>query len=45
MDPENSPDKRMLLTPEESEQIMPVLEEIFLEFHDDQNDDEDELQP
>jgi hypothetical protein len=35
----------MLLTPEESEQIMPVLEEIFLEFHDDQNDDEDELQP
>jgi hypothetical protein len=52
MDPDNSPEKRILLTPEESDQIMPILEEIFLEFHDDQdddddddNDDDEELQP
>ena len=32
-DPER-PDLRLLLTPEESDKIMPVLEEMFLEFND-----------
>jgi hypothetical protein len=33
-DPER-PDLRILLTPEESNNIMPVLEDTFLKFHDD----------
>ena len=32
---EEDPEKRILLTQEESEKIMPTLEEMFLEFHDD----------
>jgi len=28
------PDLRVLLTPEESEKIMPILENIFLKYHD-----------
>jgi hypothetical protein len=31
----NVPDNRILLTPEESDAVMPRLEEMFLEFHDD----------
>lgn len=30
-----SPDNRILLTPEESDAVMPVLEAMFLDFHDD----------
>jgi hypothetical protein len=32
---DDSDDTRVLLTPEESERVMPVLEEMLLEFHDD----------
>jgi Protein of unknown function (DUF3727) len=32
------PDNRILLTPEESEEIMPILEEMFLEFNDGPDD-------
>ena len=32
------PDLRILLTPEESDEIMPVLEEMFLEFHEERDD-------
>jgi hypothetical protein len=35
VDPER-PDLRVLLTPEESEEIMPILERTFLNFHDDE---------
>jgi hypothetical protein len=35
-DPER-PDLRILLTPEESDKVMPLLEETFLKFHDDRN--------
>jgi hypothetical protein len=31
----NVPDNRILLTPDESDAVMPRLEEMFLEFHDD----------
>jgi hypothetical protein len=37
-DPER-PDMRNLLTPEESDAIMPVLEEMFLQFHEDGDGD------
>lgn len=29
------PDNRIMLTPQESESVMPILEELFLEFHED----------
>ena len=32
------PDNRVLLTAEESDQVMPVLEEMFLEYHNDPDD-------
>ena len=32
------PDNRVLLTAEESDQVMPVLEELFLEYHNDPDD-------
>ena len=35
-------DTRVLLTPEESDQVMPVLEELFLQFHDDNYDEEED---
>ena len=35
-DPERE-DIRKLLTPEESDKIMPILEDMFLEFHEDQS--------
>lgn len=35
---EEEPDKRILLTPEESEKVMPVLEDMFLEFREDLGD-------
>lgn len=44
----NSPDNRLLLTPEESDQIMPILEEAFLDFHDDDElmeEEDDDLLP
>jgi hypothetical protein len=31
----DNPDNRMLLTPEESDKVMPLLEEMFLQFHED----------
>lgn len=31
----SAPDNRILLTPEESDAVMPALEEMFLDFHDD----------
>ena len=34
----SAPDNRILLTAKESEKIMPVLEKMFLEFHDDPDD-------
>ena len=34
VDPER-PDLRLLLTPEESESVMPILENSFLRYHDD----------
>ena len=34
-------DSRVLLTPEESDQVMPVLEELFLQYHDDEYDEGD----
>jgi Protein of unknown function (DUF3727) len=38
-DPER-PDIRLLLTPEESSKVMPLLENAFLEFHDDDEDND-----
>ena len=35
-DPERS-DLRILLTPQESEKVMPLLEEMFLEYHEDRD--------
>ena len=35
----DKPHQRLLLTPQESETIMPVLEDLFLEFHDDEDDE------
>ena len=35
-DPERS-DLRILLTPQESANVMPILEEMFLEFHEDRD--------
>ena len=35
-DPENG-DRRVLLSVEESEQVMPVLEDLFLEFHEERD--------
>jgi hypothetical protein len=35
-DPER-PDMRNLLTPDESEKVMPLLEEMFLQFHEDRD--------
>ena len=32
------PDNRVLLTAEESDQVMPILEEMFLEYHNDPDD-------
>ena len=32
------PDNRVLLTAEESDEIMPILENMFLEFHSDPDD-------
>ncbi len=32
---ENAPENRILLTPEESDAVMPILEEMFLQFHED----------
>lgn len=36
-DPER-PDMRVLLNPEESDRVMPALEEMFIKFHEDDND-------
>jgi len=43
----SAPDNRLLLTPTESDQIMPLLEKAFLDFHDDDDnfDDDDDLLP
>ncbi|EEC50661.1 predicted protein [Phaeodactylum tricornutum CCAP 1055/1] len=35
----SQPDNRILLTPEESDKVMPILEELFLEFQDEPDDD------
>jgi hypothetical protein len=35
-DPEN-PERRILLSLEESEKVMPVLEGMFLEFHEERD--------
>jgi hypothetical protein len=32
-----SPDRRLLLSPEESDAVMPVLEDMFLEFHEERD--------
>lgn len=34
----NMPDNRVLLTAEESDKVMPVLEDMFLEYHNDPDD-------
>ena len=36
----NTPDNRLLLSPTESERIMPLLEEAFVDYHDNDEDDE-----
>jgi len=42
-DDEVTMDMRVLLTPEESDKVMPVLEDLFLKFHDDEYyEDEDD---
>lgn len=35
-------DMRVLLTPEQSDAVMPILEDMFLKFHNDQYEEEDE---
>jgi len=35
VDADGAPDNRILLTAEESASVMPILEDMFLEFHDD----------
>lgn len=32
---DDMPENRLLLSPDESEAVMPILEQLFLEFHDD----------
>jgi len=47
-DEEVTMDMRVLLTPEESDNVMPVLEDLFLKFHNDdyyEDDDEDDDYP
>jgi len=45
--PDSEMDVRVLLTPEESEKVMPILEDLFLKFHsdkeEDDNDDPDDI--
>lgn len=39
VDSEEEGGTRLLLTPEESDKVMPLLEDLFLKFHDDDSDD------
>ena len=38
MDDDDGSERRLLLTPKESDVVMPVLEEMFLEFREDVDD-------
>jgi hypothetical protein len=41
-DDQENPSRRLLLTPEESDAVMPRLEDMFVDYEDDDDDDDDD---